>query len=79
MKAGLESMQAERDSALLERDALKRERESLQAGRDEMLQTNDRLLGRDLLFQYFSLALERTIQVVQARLEEAELKVPTTF
>ncbi|GAA0184540.1 hypothetical protein LIER_31828 [Lithospermum erythrorhizon] len=43
-------------------------------GLRELIQSSD--VGRDLLFQYFSLALERTIQVVHARLEEGELDVP---
>ncbi|GAA0169571.1 hypothetical protein LIER_24022 [Lithospermum erythrorhizon] len=33
-------------------------------------------MGLDLLFKHFSLALERTIRVVQAKLEEAKLEVP---
>ncbi|GAA0144407.1 hypothetical protein LIER_04864 [Lithospermum erythrorhizon] len=86
VKAELEGMQAERDCALLkmdafkkEMDALKKERESLRAGSDEMLQTNDRLLGRNLLLQHFTFALERTIQVVQTKLDEADLEVPKSF
>ncbi|GAA0157158.1 hypothetical protein LIER_14482 [Lithospermum erythrorhizon] len=34
---------------------------------------------RDLIFQYFSLASERTIQVVQEKLEEVDLEVPAAF
>ncbi|GAA0155384.1 hypothetical protein LIER_38073 [Lithospermum erythrorhizon] len=36
-------------------------------------------VGHDLRFQHSSQTLEKTIQAVQARLEEAELEVPTTF
>ncbi|GAA0179540.1 hypothetical protein LIER_29988 [Lithospermum erythrorhizon] len=35
--------------------------------------------GRELLLQHFSRALERTIQVVQAKLEEADLEVPAAL
>ncbi|GAA0139766.1 hypothetical protein LIER_35130 [Lithospermum erythrorhizon] len=46
-------------------------------GLGELVRSSD--ARRDLLFQHFSLALERTIQAVQARLEEAELEVPHTL
>ncbi|GAA0152448.1 hypothetical protein LIER_10929 [Lithospermum erythrorhizon] len=45
-------------------------------GLGELVRSSD--VGRDLLFQHFSLALERTIRAVQAKLEEAELEVPDT-
>ncbi|GAA0161173.1 hypothetical protein LIER_17549 [Lithospermum erythrorhizon] len=34
-------------------------------------------VGRELLLCYFSLSLKRTIQTVQAKLEEADHKVPS--
>ncbi|GAA0156951.1 hypothetical protein LIER_14318 [Lithospermum erythrorhizon] len=77
VRAELEGMQAERDAAQLERDALRKERESLRADRDEMFGPQLRRMTRTTLPAY--LALERTIQVVQAKLEEADLEVPADF
>ncbi|GAA0164078.1 hypothetical protein LIER_19797 [Lithospermum erythrorhizon] len=64
VRASLEDVQAERDSAMKERDSAMRERDILRAGRDEM---------------HFFRALERTIRIVQAELEEAELEVPSSL
>ncbi|GAA0162574.1 hypothetical protein LIER_18637 [Lithospermum erythrorhizon] len=34
---------------------------------------------KELLLRYFSLSLERTVQTLQAKLEEADHEVPTSF
>ncbi|GAA0146751.1 hypothetical protein LIER_06630 [Lithospermum erythrorhizon] len=46
-------------------------------GLEELVQIS--ATGRNLLFRYFSLALEKTIGPVQAKLEETELEVPATL
>ncbi|GAA0164104.1 hypothetical protein LIER_19818 [Lithospermum erythrorhizon] len=42
-----------------------------------LVQNSD--VGRDLLFRHSSRALERTIQVVQSKMDKAELEVPASF
>ncbi|GAA0157334.1 hypothetical protein LIER_14622 [Lithospermum erythrorhizon] len=68
----------------LERDAEVKKRDILHVDRDEMFQTHDRLLDqlseRQCQAQVMEITLEdRTIQVVQAKLEEAELEVPASL
>ncbi|GAA0164246.1 hypothetical protein LIER_19931 [Lithospermum erythrorhizon] len=46
-------------------------------GLEELVQSSD--MGLDLLFRHFSRALERTIQVVQAKLEDTGLDVPSSL
>ncbi|GAA0156547.1 hypothetical protein LIER_43366 [Lithospermum erythrorhizon] len=46
-------------------------------GLEGLVQSSD--TGCDLLFRHLSQALERTIQVVQAKLEEAGLEVPSSL
>ncbi|GAA0141134.1 hypothetical protein LIER_02349 [Lithospermum erythrorhizon] len=46
-------------------------------GLEELVESSD--TGRALLFRHFFRALERTIRVVHAKLEEAELQVSSSI
>ncbi|GAA0175227.1 hypothetical protein LIER_41870 [Lithospermum erythrorhizon] len=46
-------------------------------GLGELVRSSD--AGRDLLFQHFTLSMERTVRAVHPRLEDAELEVPVAL
>ncbi|GAA0166548.1 hypothetical protein LIER_21679 [Lithospermum erythrorhizon] len=83
VRTSLEGVQAERDSAMMERDVaaqvLKATLEGIWTadGLEELVQSSD--TGCDQLLKHLSRTLERTIRVVQAKLEEVELEMPSSF
>ncbi|GAA0148154.1 hypothetical protein LIER_07675 [Lithospermum erythrorhizon] len=86
LRAGRDKMLQTHDRLLDQLTESQRQAQTMEAtlegtralkGLGELVRGSD--VGRDLFFQHSSQALERTIRAVQAKLEEADLEIPSTL